>query len=76
MLQAYYPQQYDKHLKEQHYSELHKCKCCAFVTLVEADLTSHYTVGIDVYVTSKYIYGYTLRFVTREKFICGHNPML
>ena len=43
--QAYYPQQYEKHLRTSHASDLHKCQCCSFVCLVESDLIKHYTVS-------------------------------
>ncbi|XP_067951058.1 zinc finger protein 652-B-like [Watersipora subatra] len=80
--QAYYPQQFDNHLKERHSSQLHKCKCCGYVTLDEGELTKHYAdlhprnicelcnfVSEHGYVIKRHMYRHSAEGCTCE--ICG-----
>lgn len=39
--QAYYQQQYQDHIR-QHTSDVHRCKCCSYVSLEEKELVQHY----------------------------------
>ncbi len=46
--QAYYQQQYQEHIAT-HKEDIHRCKCCSYLTFDEDDLLNHFKVHVCQY---------------------------